>query len=164
MKKLKIISSIGFAACIFAALLMLTSCFGKGVKTPTNIKVDLDHNLTWNEVSNARIYNLEIKDLATGETLTKQTRKETYSLASLAEGAYEIRVRALGGDDESSEWSEPFHFDRPYETGCIYELVNNSEYHIVKAGRALARYLLKTVTGVSRLPQLQIRHLKTTRG
>ena len=50
-------------------------------------------------------------------------------------GDYEIRIKAIGGkDDEESDWSETYYFYRAYETGCLYRLVNNSEYEITAKG------------------------------
>ncbi|MBQ4053135.1 MAG: leucine-rich repeat protein, partial [Clostridia bacterium] len=44
-----------------------------------------------------------------------------------------------------SAWSEAFKYYRPYETGCVYTLINNTEYQITKAGSASGKVIIEDV-------------------
>lgn len=144
MKKLKIFIVMLLSVCAFIALSCITACKNFDLATPTNIQVDYNHQLTWDEVENARSYTVEIKD-SNGEIIdSKKTKQENTSLKSLEVGTYEIRVKAIGSNSGSeSDWSEIFEFDRPYETGCVYTLVNNSEYHITGGGSASGNIVIE---------------------
>lgn len=154
MKKLKIFALSGFLIYI---LFTLVACQG-GLSVPTNFSVDESNVLTWTEVENARNYVLEIKNVDTYESAEKSVRKPSFSLAEQAEGDYEIRVKAVGRNAETdqSEWSKSFAFHKDYETGCIYTLVNNSEYELTKVGSASgdvrieAEYRGKPVTRIAK--------------
>jgi len=137
MKKLKIFAVICLSVCAFLALSLITACKEYALPAPTNIKVDYNHKLTWDEVEEARSYVVEIKD-SNGEIVNSKKEKREYtSLKNLEIGLYEIRIKAVGNEDGvESDWSTVFEFDRPYETGCVYTLVNNTEYHITGAGSA----------------------------
>lgn len=137
MKKLKIFVAVLLSVCTWLALCLFVGCKDFELSTPTNIEVDINHKLTWDEVADARSYVVEIKD-ANGEIVdSKKEKREYSSLKSLAVGKYTIRIKAVGAQDGvESDWSTALEFDRPYETGCVYTLVNNSEYHITNAGSA----------------------------
>lgn len=98
--------------------------------------IDENNVLTWDPVEDARCYSIEILNVDTGEKITEQDYRDTsYSLSGLAEGKYEIRIRALSGSNLSiqSEWSAVKDFQKEYETGCLYTLINNgTEYEITK--------------------------------
>ena len=136
MKKLKIftllgILTVGFVVGGFAA------CNKGDLAAPTDFDVDLENLLTWSDVEDARSYQIEIKNVATGETIESSAKREYVSLAELAVGDYEIRIKSIGGKEgEESEWSETYYFHRAYETGCLYRLINNSEYEITAKGSA----------------------------
>ncbi len=154
MKKLKIFALSGFLIYI---LFTLVACQG-GLSVPTNFSVDEANVLTWAEVENARGYVLEIKNADTDESVEESVRKASFSLATQAEGDYVIRIKAVGRNAETdqSEWSKPFSFHKDYETGCIYTLVNNSEYELTKVGsasgdvRVEAEYRGKPVTRIAK--------------
>lgn len=137
MKKLRIFAVIAFMICTITALFGFTSCDDYALTTPTNISVDLDQLLTWDEVEQARRYEIEIKD-ENGELVSsKKQNKESLSLKELEIGNYTIRVRAIGSEEEEvSDWSEVVDYYRPYETGCVYTLINNMEYQVTKGGTA----------------------------
>ena len=88
MKKLKIFAVIVFMICTITALLGLTGCEDYTLSTPTNISVDLDHLLTWDNVEQARRYEIEIKN-ENGEIVTsKKQNKESISLKELEIGNF----------------------------------------------------------------------------
>ncbi|MBQ4053395.1 MAG: hypothetical protein IJD33_03550, partial [Clostridia bacterium] len=62
MKKLKIFAAILFMICTFGGLFSLTGCDKYELATPVIIGVDLEHQLTWNEVEAARRYEIEIQN------------------------------------------------------------------------------------------------------
>ena len=137
MKKLKFFVAVLLSVCTCLAMCLFVGCKDFELSTPTNVQVDLNHKLTWDEVEDARSYVVEIKD-ENGELVDNKKEKREYSsLKNLAVGKYLIRVKAVGSQDGAeSDWSAAFKFDRPYETGCVYTLVNNTEYHITGAGSA----------------------------
>ena len=136
MKKLKIFTLLGLLT-IGAAVGGFTACSKDDLATPGDVAVDYENVLTWSDVDKARTYTIEIKDLSSGEIKTSSVKREYFSLAYLAIGDYEIRIKAIGGDEGvESEWSETYYFERAYETGCLYRLVNNSEYEITSKGSA----------------------------
>lgn len=142
MKRIALPAAV--TAVILLFLLSFASC-AKGLGIPSGLSVDIDNVLTWEPTDGAKNYTVKIKNSAGEETESKKTRKLSYSLASLTEGDYEISVRAFGNTDEDvSEWSEVLKFHRDYESGCIYEPINNnSEYAIVKAGSATGKVIIE---------------------
>lgn len=143
MKRLTLFAAT--TALILLLLISFVSC-NDTLGTPNGLEVDIDNTLTWAPTDGAKTYVVKIRDSAGAETESKQTRKLSYSLASLEEGDYEISVRAFGNsDNEVSEWSEVLKFHRDYESGCIYEPINNnSEYSIVKAGSAVGKVVIES--------------------
>ena len=145
MKKLKIFVLLG---CLICTLFAIISC-GNQLNIPTGFSVDENYTMTWTEVEDAHSYKLEVKSVATGETLEWSTRKNFYSLSKLEEGDYEIRVKALGGGQNASndsDWSDRIDFHKNYETGCIYTLINNhTEYEITKVGTATGTFVIEDV-------------------
>lgn len=143
----KILLSAAGVALILLLLLTLTSC-EDGLKAPTGLSVDVENVLTWEQVDGARAYVVRIKDSEGNETFSKKTKKLSYSLSDLKEGDYEISIQATGksDDDGVSEWSTALKFHRNYETGCVYELINNnSEYRIAKAGSASGKVIIEDI-------------------
>lgn len=122
---------------IFAALLGLfafVSCGKPTVSVPVGLSIDESTLvLSWSEVENAKSYRIDL-----GET-EAETRKNSYSLAGLETGEYQIRVMAVSGmgDYENSAWSETIGFTREYECGLSYRLVNNNTaYEVSGMGTA----------------------------
>lgn len=144
MKKLKIFTALGLL--IVSAALGFASCKKYDLIAPSDFDVDLENLLTWSDVEDARSYVIEIKNVATGETTESSAKREYFSLSDLAVGDYEIRIKAIGGKDgEESDWSETYYFYRAYETGCLYRLVNNSEYEITAKGDATGVVIIEDI-------------------
>lgn len=135
MKRLKIFALLGCIICLFFAF---AACKSDELATPTGLTVDIDNKMTWAEVDDARTYKISIKNVDTGETTDAKSKRASYSLSKLEEGDYEIKIMALAGNDESSnsDWSKVLYFHKNYETGCVYELINNYEYTIKSVGSA----------------------------
>lgn len=135
MKKLKIFALLGF---LVSTIAVFASCSGKELAVPSGFSVDDTNRLTWTEVEDARRYKISITNTATGEVQEYNSNRDSYSLAGLEEGDYEIKIMAISGKDEdkNSDWSPAFLFHKDYETGCVYTLVNNSEYEITRVGTA----------------------------
>ncbi|MDD6994575.1 MAG: leucine-rich repeat protein [Candidatus Borkfalkiaceae bacterium] len=135
MKKIK--SVILIFALIFAAFFSACSKEGE-IAAPQNLTLNVDNELSWDESDQARSYTVEI---TVAEDATKKQEKNTkrtfLSLAFLETGNYFIRVRAQGGqnNDRFSDWSETIEYRKAYDTGCVYQLINNnSEYEIARVG------------------------------
>ena len=125
MKKRLSFAIIVLTICIFA--LCAIGC-SETIATPFNTNIDSDYNLTWAPVSGARSYEIEVKNTETDVTTKIVSRKTTYSLAKFEKGLYEIKIRAIAGRDEEkdSSWTKIIEFYRPYESGCIYTLINGN--------------------------------------
>ena len=145
---------------ICAALLAFVSCGKQNLSVPSGIDLDVDNNLTWDEDKLARSYKIEIVNVDTGERSERSSRRATFSLSGLAEGDYELRIKAVSGlkDYTDSAWSRKLDFHKDYETGCLYELIKNStEYRIKKVGSASGtvkieeKYRGKPVTSIASL-------------
>ena len=134
MKKLKIFTVIGLVSMI--AAIGFSSCKEENdLVAPSGFQVDQDNLLTWSDVDGAKNYQIEIKNLETGKIETGAPKKESFSLDELDRGYYEIRIKAIGGEDGvESDWSETYEFYRA--TNCLYKEINNSEYQIVSKGGA----------------------------
>lgn len=115
-----------------------SACSSKAeIAAPRNLTVDTENTLTWEKVDDARTYTVEIANADAEGKQEKNARKPLLSLDFLATGNYLIRVKAIGGEDGAtpSDWSETIEYQRKYETGCVYRLVNNdSEYEIARVG------------------------------
>ena len=138
-KPIKILNSLIALGLTATLILVPTSCAEERLDAPAGFQVSEDYLLTWDLVEDARIYTIEIVSVATGEAVQDTSRQESYPLASLSEGDYEIRIMATGGNQNSltSDWSEVYSFHKGYETGCLYRLINNSsEYEIYNIGTA----------------------------
>lgn len=142
MKKLRNIL-LAFLTAICLCLTSLTACGSKALTTPTSITCDDNYNISWLQIENARSYILEVTPVSAdgtyGESKQYTTRKAQYSLSGVEEGDYDIRVKAVSGNKSysDSEWSEAVAFEKGYESGCIYTLINgSSEYEVTKYGTA----------------------------
>lgn len=138
MKKNKYFSLL---IAFVALLLILVGCGNNTLDTPKNISVDINNRLSWDKVTNARSYELEIKSKDEDNEFEKtyNIRKNYYLLDSLSEGDYEIRIKAYGDIEKTvlSDWSEIFEFHRDYENGCTYKLINNNSEYQVSSGRGV---------------------------
>lgn len=136
MKKIKILALVGLLA---GGLAVLSAC-GQAIATPDSEKfvVDKTNKLSWKAVSGARYYVIQITDVDTGDVKEVTAKRTNYSLSALEEGDYEIRIMAVAGDRDrdNSDWSEICYFNKAYESGCIYRLVNNMTYEITSVGSA----------------------------
>ena len=131
MKKIiKISAALSAALCV---ALPLASCSSNVLEGPTGFSLDENYNLSWAPVVNARSYLIDIKNVETGESQEAASRRESISLSYLAMGDYDIRIRAVGDGSHyrNSEWSAIVSFNRAYESGCQYRLIDNgSEYEV----------------------------------
>ncbi len=146
MKKFRFLTSVLLAAAIL--LVAATAC-RSGLQAPADFDINEENVLSWESVEGARSYKIQIRSVATGETTDDTFRAAHYSLSSLAEGDYEIRVMALSSSQEgapTSEWSQVIPFHKNYETGLVYELINNNmEYRISRVGAAEGTVVIEDV-------------------
>lgn len=141
MKKFKIAILISLMLCAFG---FFAACDkGSELAAPTGLDYNIENELSWSAVEDARAYYVQIIDVSTGKEVEGEggkVRRTTtkYSLAKLPEGDYEIRVMALSKNEElENEWSETIYFHKNYESGCVYTLINNdTEYRLTKYGSA----------------------------
>ncbi len=127
--------------CLFLSLCLLIplAACGSQLETPTGFNIDLENNLTWESVSGARSYRIEIKAVGGDDPTEDTTRHTEYSLDDLEEGDYEIRLRSVGGkkNDILSAWSDVIDFHRDHDSGLRFKLINNgSEYEVSRVGSA----------------------------
>ena len=155
MKKLGRLLLIVFA-CI--CTLNLSACGKSKIDYPTNLSIDDDNNLIWDEVFNAKSYNITFYNVDKNTTQVASSRKTSVSLSELEEGDYEITVQAVSSskDYTDSDTSEVMYYHKYPETGCVYRLINNNtEYAIAKVGSASGTFVIedyyrgKAVTEIS---------------
>ena len=137
MKKIRLLSLFSL---IIICLSVICACRGlPDLSCPENLEIEMTTlTLNWDEVRGARMYTVRITDNAGGFT-ENVSGKNSYSLESLAEGKYSIKVKAHGKDAESddSEWSKPIAFTRDPEPGMVFTLINNNtEYQVSNKGIA----------------------------
>jgi len=146
MKKLKYIAA---SALLLAAVVVSgTACGARELPSPVGFAVDDSFSLSWSRVDDAKSYLVSVKNVLSGETEEKTTRKTSYSLSKLDEGDYEIRIRAMGDGNsfEDSAWSEVYPFHKDYESGCLFELINNgTEYRLRSAGSSKENVVVEEV-------------------
>ncbi|MBO5481622.1 MAG: leucine-rich repeat protein [Clostridia bacterium] len=140
---MKITKTIALTGLTLAGLTIFAAC-GNRIDTPTGITIDMNNKLTWTAVEDARRYVVEITDVDSGEKKEVSSKKNAYSLSGLEEGEYLIRIKAIAGNknEQDSEWSVQYEFEKMYEAGCLYSLVNNVEYEIIKAGSASGEVII----------------------
>lgn len=144
MKKLKYVTVFLLLLC-FA--MFSAACGSKMLDTPTGFNLDDAYTLYWKTVTDARSYELEIKNVASGETQAESSHRTYISLAELPEGNYEIKVRAVGGVNNElfSQWSSAVEFERARESGFLFELINgNTEYAVTKVGTASGEVVMES--------------------
>lgn len=137
MKKIRLLIVFSLITCCLA---VFSSCNRLEVlEAPTKVEVDQTTlTLSWSEVKDARLYSISIEPKG-GEAKEVSSSKTTYSLTSLAEGDYQIKVKAVGKEDvnKDSEWSEAIPFTREHEPGMVFTLINgNTEYEVTDKGLA----------------------------
>lgn len=156
MKKIRNIFKVLLTFCIviLSTMFVLTACNGGDVKTPENVRVTEELELSWFREANARTYDVSIlctkftfthpvseEEIARfpvkeGEEVIKSTRNITYNIESLPEGDYEFKVRAVpaGRSKKPSAWSPVIKYHKNYSTGCTYKLINSgTEYSVYKS-------------------------------
>jgi len=158
MKKINLVILLSLILC---SLMIFVGCTKDNIlSTPQNIEYNIDNELTWSPVENAGGYYVEIINADTQEdkSLTVKRGKTNVSLSFLSEGDYVIRIKATPRNTSTldSAFSEKIYFEKKYETGCVYELINNdTEYQIKKFGNAPAviyiedEYRNKPVTAIA---------------
>ncbi len=140
MKKIRLI----IALCLCSVLaVFLTACTGSSLAKPEDFKLDSDTlSLSWDKVSGAKGYTIEIN----GAQVT--TKANYYSLADLEPGIYDVKVKANGDGKEidDSQWAVYEGFEKVYETGLLYKLINNkTEYELVGVGSAQGDIVMEDV-------------------
>lgn len=133
---------------VFATSLTLffTACSSDKIATPNNLVVDEENVLTWDEVDNCKGYTIQITNYETGEVTEASSRRATFSLIVLQEGDYDVQVRALPSSRRlsASDWSKKLSFHKDYETGCVYNLINDGrEYEVLKVGLASGEFTIE---------------------
>ncbi len=132
MKKLNAtIAAILLLFITFAA----SACGKETLAVPVNFYLDEEDNLNWSSVEGARSYELEITDI-TGAVISRSARRPTYNLFSLAEGDYDIRVRAVSSRDSASEWSEAVAFHKIADNGYTYRAIDDGTAWALTSARA----------------------------
>ncbi|MCQ2400231.1 MAG: leucine-rich repeat domain-containing protein, partial [Clostridia bacterium] len=142
---MKKIINILILCLILPLCLSVAACSKSKVATPS-ASLDEDNKLFWSQVDGARSYNVEIFDCQTERTTQENTKKTYYSLDSLEEGDYVIRLMSVGDAKTTADspWSADIEFHKDYTTGCIYTLINNStEYQITKVGKASGTFTIE---------------------
>ena len=137
MKKLRLLLTLSL---IILALFALASCDDtEQVKTPEGLFVEnTELKLNWKKVPEARLYTISIAKEGE-EPREVIASKNYYSLTSLTEGNYTIKVKANGKEGISldSKWSEPITFVREKESGMTFTLINGkTEYEVTGKGTA----------------------------
>ncbi|MBE6633116.1 MAG: hypothetical protein E7620_02095 [Ruminococcaceae bacterium] len=156
MKKIRLLIVFSFVLC---CLLGLSACESlEALKTPERLTVeDTTLTLSWKEVKGAKLYTIQVLPEGQEEAQEYLSAKTSYSLASLKEGSYQIRVKANGKEDvnEDSVWSEFIPFIREREPGLVFTLINgNTAYEVTNEGIATgdivipATYRNKPVTSI----------------
>lgn len=117
--------------------LFLASCgmFQSKISQPSGIMLDIEtQTIKWNMVKNAEYYTVRIS----GEEKEYTTKTPAFSIEYLEAGEYEISIKANGDGEvfNDSDW-KTYPFQRAYETGLKYQLINNdTEYQLVGGGKA----------------------------
>ncbi len=140
MKKIKYFIIVALCA------LFLVGCKKQKIKAPYNIDVNEDLILSWDAVDEAKSYNVQIFFIDGNETQVASTRKTTFDLGELEVGDYEISIQSVAGDSkyDDSDFSKSISFHKYFESGCVYELINNdSEYRVKKVGKATGAVVIE---------------------
>ncbi len=138
MKKLRLLLTLSLI--IFCCLFAFASCDDtEAVETPSGLSVEnTTLQLNWKKIPDARLYTISIAKNGE-EPIEKISSKNYYSLVSLSEGTYTIKVKANGkeGVSRDSSWSETISFVREKESGMTFSLINSkTEYEVTSKGTA----------------------------
>ncbi len=138
MKKLRLLLTLSFI--IILGVFALASCDKtESLKTPEGLAVEnTTLQLNWKKVPEARLYTISLEKEGE-EPREVIASKNYYSLVSLTEGTYTIRVKANGKEGVSldSKWSEPLTFVREKESGMTFSLINGrTAYEVTAKGTA----------------------------
>lgn len=143
---MKIIRLLIVFSLIICCLLAVSSCEQlPQLSTPTGVEVEgTSLTLSWKGVKDARLYTISVKK--DGEEAKEYiASKTTYSLVSLEEGSYTIKVKANGkeGVNKDSDWSDGIPFQRDHEPGMVFTLIeNNTAYEITAKGTATGNIII----------------------
>lgn len=145
MKKRKILLILT-ASIFVCSVLLFSACISTNkLAPPSFLGLDENNVISWNEVDLARGYKLSIEN-DKGEKNEIVTENTSYSLDTLDEGNYYLRVQAVGNarDIKDSDWSAAYDFQKGYTTGLVYELIENeTAYAIVNVGRASGEVVIE---------------------
>lgn len=144
MKKLKFVAVFVLAICLLCSSFIFSACGNKSLESPTNISINDDYRLSWAANKEARSYTIKVTH-EDGQAEEHTSRRAYYSLANLAEGNYIINVKAISGSKNytDSAWSNDYEFEKDYESGCLYTLINNNtEYEVTRVGTASGTVIL----------------------
>lgn len=135
MKRIKRILIFCLCLGVFASLFAFAACSGiPKLSAPQNLSVENDTLLlSWDEVPDATGYLVDIS----GQQ--KSTAKTEYSLDSLSEGEYTIKVQALGDGEtfKDSAWSDTIRFTRETESQLVFTAINDdTAYEVTGIGKA----------------------------
>ena len=95
-------------------IILLSSCSKGKIDSPTNLAIDENNILQWDKITNAKTYEIKFLYIDNGTESSTVTRKTSTDLSDLAEGDYEISVKALSGnkDYKDSAYSEAINFHK----------------------------------------------------
>ena len=144
MKKIKYIILV----LAFISMFCLVGCNKNVIEAPNNVSIDEENIMTWDSVSEAKSYNVKIYDVRNNDNIIQSTRKTKFDLNTLSEGDYEICVQSTSGDSKKkdSEFTDVIYFQKFFETGCVYSLINNNtEYEIKKVGKASGEFAIEKI-------------------
>lgn len=130
MKKIRLLLCAMLLCAL--SLMMMNSCEAR-LNSPGEILLDATTlTISWDKVPGALGYSVKIGE---EEKVTKAT---SYSLVDLEPGTYTIQVKALGdGETIRDSVTVTRKFERKYETGLTYRLINNNtEYQLIGIGSA----------------------------
>ena len=129
MKKIRLLLCAMLLCAL--SLVMMTACEAR-LDSPGEIILDATTlTISWDKVPEAVGYSVKIGDTE------KVTKANSYSLVDLAPGVYTIQVKALGdGVTARDSVTVTRKFERKYETGLSYRLINNTEYQLIGVGSA----------------------------
>ncbi len=117
----------------FACLILLTACGTPRLSEPIGLYVDIEtQTLHWQKVKGASAYSVEVN----GNTIS--TKQNQFSLVTLPEGEYTIKLKAVSGNDEYQDSKiVEYVFVRERETGLVYKTTaNKGAYELVSIGSA----------------------------
>ena len=130
MKKIRLLLCTMLICAL--SFIIMTSCEAR-LNSPGEILLDTTTlTISWDKVPGASGYSVKIGD---EEKVTKAT---SYSLVDLQPGTYAIEVKAISdGVTARDSVTVTYEFERKYETGLTYRLINNNtEYQLISLGSA----------------------------